>query len=74
MSSFVRFVMKFKKSECPFGDLARDMKEDANIRRTWGFRTTKKYLESRGACDRAMDALQSCNEAYIIQQQNLYTT
>jgi hypothetical protein len=45
MSSFVRFVLKHKHDDTPYGDLARDMIADPNIRRTWGVKTTKAYIE-----------------------------
>jgi len=73
MSSFVRFVLKFKHSDCPWGDLARDTREDGNIKRTWGYRTFKKYLEDRGACSRALDIVEEIHEEYVNRQARLYT-
>lgn len=72
MSSFVRFVLKYKHSDCPWGDLARDTREAEEVKRTWGFRSMKKYLEKRGACDRAMDTLAEMGEEYTRQQARLF--
>jgi len=72
MSSFVRYVLKFKKSECRFGDLARDVREDPDINRNWGYRTFKAYLEKRNASDRFMNCLEELKDLYDIFQQSLY--
>jgi len=72
MSSFVRFVLKFKYSDCPWGDLARDTRDADDVKRTWGFRTFKKYLEQRGACDRAMDTLEAMGQEYARRQAVLF--
>ena len=52
--SFVRYVLRFKSSDCPFGDLARDIKMDPDTNRNWGYKTFRKYLEDRGASDRCL--------------------
>ena len=72
MSSFVRFVLKYKHSDCPWGDLARDTRDCEEVKRTWGFRTMKKYMEQRGACDRAMDTLAEMGEEYTRRQKRLF--
>ena len=64
MSSFVRFVLSFKKDDTPWGDVARDFNDDGSLVRTWGFRTTRKYLENRGACDAVMEIVDDINETY----------
>ena len=64
MSSFVRFVLSFKKDDTPWGDVARDFVDDGDLVRTWGYRTTRKYLENRGACDDVMDIINDINETY----------
>ena len=64
MSSFVRFVLSFKKEDTPWGDVARDFVDDGDLVRTWGYRTTRKYLENRGACDDVMDIINDINETY----------
>jgi hypothetical protein len=73
MSSFVRFILKFKHSDCARGDVARDIREDGQIKRTWGYRTFKKYLEERGACSRVMDLVEEMNVEYAKRQAGLYT-
>ena len=64
MSSFVRFVLSFKKDDTPWGDVARDFVDDGNLVRTWGYRTTRKYLENYGACDDVMEIIDAINESY----------
>ena len=72
MTTFVRYCLRWKKSDCPYGDVARDMLLDINIRRTWGYKTFKKYLEDRGASGRCLDIIDEMNEAYGMLQQALY--
>ena len=72
MTTFVRYCLRWKKSDCPYGDVARDMLLDINIRRAWGYKTFKKYLEDRGACGRCLDIIDEMNEAYGMLQQALY--
>ena len=72
MTTFVRYCLRWKKSDCAYGDLARDMLIDVNIRRTWCYKTFKKYLEDRGACGRCLDVLEQMNESYILMQRSLY--
>ena len=73
MSSFVRFILKYKYSDCAWGDVARDIREDAGIKRTWGYRAFKKYLDDRGACSRVMDIIEEINVEYAKRQAGLYT-
>jgi len=65
-TTFVRFVLKYKNEDSPYGDLARDMLEDKKIKRTWGYKTTKKYLISVNACDRVMDLLEVLINVFIL--------
>ena len=74
MTTFVRYCLRWKNSDCAFGDVARDMLLDANIRRTWCYKTLKKYLEDRGACGRCIDVVDEMYEAYGMLQQALYRT
>jgi hypothetical protein len=64
MSSFVRFVLSFKKDDTPWGDVARDFVDDGHLVRTWGYRTTRKYLEDYGACDDVLEIIKDINESY----------
>ena len=65
MSSFVRFVLKFKKEDSPWGDVAKDFAhEQCEIKHTWGYRTTKKYLEEFGATDRVLTIVEEMNDRY----------
>jgi hypothetical protein len=71
MSSFIRFVLKYKKSDCPRGDVARDMLEDPRINRRWGYRSTKAYLTPI-ACTRVMDIVEELHEEYKRRLNLLY--
>jgi hypothetical protein len=71
MSSFIRFVLKYKKSDCRFGDVARDMLEDPRINRRWGYRSTKAYLDTV-ACTRVMDIVEELHEEYKRRLAMLY--
>jgi hypothetical protein len=44
MVSFVSYVLKFKNEANACGDVARDMLQDPNINRRWGFRKLVAYL------------------------------
>ena len=70
--SFVRYILRFKSSDCPFGDLARDIKMDPDTNRNWGYKTFKKYLEDRGACDACINTVDHLYERYANHQAHLY--
>jgi hypothetical protein len=55
----------------PNGDVARDMVLDVNIKRTWCYKTLKKYLEER-ACGRVMDLIEELHDNYQVVQNGLY--
>ena len=71
MSSFVRFVLKYKKSDCPYGDVARDMLEDPRINRRWGYRSTKAYLDTV-ACTRVLNIIEDLHGEYNRRLNLLY--
>jgi uncharacterized protein YozE (UPF0346 family) len=70
--SFVRYILKFKNSECPYGDVARDIKMDPDTNRNWGYKTFMKYLEDRGASDRCLAVVEELYQAYGAMQGKLY--
>jgi hypothetical protein len=70
--SFVRFALKYKKSDCRFGDVARDIKEDPDVNRNWGYRRFKTYLEERNASDRCLICVEELKELYDAMQESLY--
>jgi len=73
MSSFVRFVLKYKKSDCAYGDVARDILQDENINRAWGYRTFKVYIENHhNASERVINLVDELIELYIKNQAGLY--
>ena len=69
----MRFVLKYKKSDCPYGDIARDILQDELINRTWGYRTFKIYIETHhNASERVMILIDELIELYIKNQAGLY--
>ena len=54
--SFYSWLLQFKNDDTAIGDLARDARSDADFpRRSISYRHLKYYLESRHACDAALD-------------------
>ena len=54
--SFYSWLLQFKNDDTAIGDLARDARSDADFpRRSISYRRLKDYLESKNACDAAMD-------------------
>ena len=70
--SFVRYILKWKLSECPFGDVARDIKMDPNVNRNWGYKSFKAYLMDREACESCLSAVDDLYERYANMQAALY--
>jgi hypothetical protein len=68
--SFVRYVLKFKKDDSAFGDVARDIQMDPGVNRNWGYRTFKAYLMDRNAS--CLDVVDNLYERYSVIQGNLY--
>ena len=71
MSSFVRFVLKHKKEDTPAGDLARDMMADPTIKRTWGVKTTKTYIEPLASA-KVWAVVEEMEEMYKARIKDLY--
>ena len=65
MSSFVRFVLKCKHDKTPLGDVARDIKDDKNLKRTWCYKTSLQYLANHGASSSVYYILEEANKNYI---------
>lgn len=55
MSSFVRYVLKFKQQDNAYGDVARDILDDPEVNRKWGYRSFVKHLEHRNASQRVYE-------------------
>ena len=54
--SFYSWLLQFKNDNTAIGDLARDARDDNEFpRRSISYRHLKKYLESKQACDAAMN-------------------
>ena len=61
--SFYSWLLQFKNDDTATGDLARDASGDGEFpRRSRSYRYLKKYLESKHACDAAMNVFK---EAFI---------
>jgi hypothetical protein len=73
MSSFIRYVLKYKKSDCPYGDLARDILQDENIYRTWSYKIFKTYLqEHHNVNDTIITLVDELHVLHRQHQKNLY--
>jgi hypothetical protein len=73
MSSFVRFVLRYKKSDCAYGDVARDILEDEGIRRSWCFTTFSKHLEDHhNASEKVLNIIDELHALHKIHQSGLY--
>lgn len=70
--SFVRYVLKFKREDTAFGDVARDIQVDPGVNRNWGYRTFKAYLIDKKACDSCLSVVDNLYERYSVFQANLY--
>ena len=63
MSSYVRFVLKHKQEDSSWGDVAKDISIDPNIKRTWNWKAFNKYIENK-ACLRAYSIMEEMRDAY----------
>ena len=69
MVSFVTYVLRFSNDDSALGDVARDMIEDSDINRRWGFRSLMRYLETNhNCCDSVLGILTDANTAYIVNR------
>ena len=71
--SFIRYVLKFKREDTAFGDVARDIQVDPGVNRNWGYRTFKAYLMDKNASDSCLDVVDTLYERYSVFQANLYS-
>ena len=66
MVSFVSYVLQFKDDDSAIGDVARDMMLDTGIKRSWGYKSLVKHLETMNACDRVYSVLEQAHERFIV--------
>lgn len=64
MISFVTYVLSFHDSDCPLGDVARDMMIDIAISKRWGFPRLIRHLVSMNADGRVYGILEEANVVY----------
>ena len=63
--SFYSWLLQFKNDDTAIGDLARDASSDGEFpRRSISYRNLKKYLESKHACDAAMNVFKEAFAHY----------
>jgi uncharacterized protein YozE (UPF0346 family) len=63
--SFYSWLLQFKSDDTAIGDLARDASGDGEFpRRSISYRHLKKYLESKHACEAAMNVLKEAFTQY----------
>ena len=55
MSSFVRFILKASTHDTAYGDVARDIRDDPEVNRRWGYRSFIKHLDKRHASQRVYE-------------------
>jgi hypothetical protein len=65
--SFVGYVLKHRNQDTALGDVAREIINDNDINRRWGFRSLMRYLElNRDACDAVISILNNANDAFVV--------
>ena len=63
--SFYSWLLQFKNDDTAIGDLARDARDDREFpRRSISYRHLKKYLESKHACEAAMNVFMEAFTQY----------
>lgn len=55
MSTFVRYILKHKKEQTAYGDVARDILDDPNVDRSWSYRSFSRYLAQQNASQRVFE-------------------
>lgn len=69
MVSFVNYVLRFRNADSAWGDVARDMLDDANINRRWGYMSLVRYLLSNhNPCGAVMDILSEINTVHVVSK------
>lgn len=69
--SFYSWLSQFKDENAAIGDLSRDARSDADFpRRSISYRHLKDYLESKNACDAAMDVFTDAFAQYKATRAN----
>jgi uncharacterized protein YozE (UPF0346 family) len=69
--SFYSWLLQFKNDDTAIGDLARDASSDGEFpRRSISYRYLKKYLESKHACDAAMNVFKEAFAQYKATRAN----
>ena len=64
MVSFVNFVLSFAKSDCKYGDVAKDMLLDKNISKRWNYKSLIYHLERCGASESVLNLIDDLNREY----------
>ncbi len=65
---FHDWIKQFEKSQSAVGDLARDMKEDGDFPKSASLKEMLDYLDNKGACDGAIDALKDAYNKWTINR------
>lgn len=64
MSSFVRYILKFKEHDDAYGDVAREILRDGEVNRRWGYRTFVQHLVFRRASQRVFELVDDLYDQY----------
>ena len=70
MISFVSYVLRFKNDDSAIGDVARDIADDNNISRRWGYKKLINHLKNMNAADRIFNILNDANTEYNNEKTN----
>lgn len=69
--TFYSWLLQFHDDDTAIGDLARDARSDADFpRRSISYRHLKDYLESKNACDAAMNVFTDAFAQYKATRAN----
>ena len=64
MSSFVRYVLKFKDEDDHYGDVARMILRDRNVNRRWSHRQLSRYAYLQQADQGVFDVIDELARNY----------
>ena len=64
MSSYIRFVLKHKNDDTPWGDVARDVLQDSGINHSWNWKQFDIYIKNLNPCEAAYSIMLEMKDAY----------
>lgn len=67
MVSFITALLRYRKDDSAFGDLARDVEADRQVNRKWNVASLRRHMIRMGACERALGTLSEVAEALAVE-------